>query len=104
MKFVSGLTMYESHPNPRKDILDNLTQKVKDLESKKKNLIDKQFVKKNNNNNRISSMRVSNLQGQKKVSNILNNINNETNDHVDNCYDTVISGNKVKVSVKEKLN
>jgi len=41
MKFVSGLTMYESHPNPRKDILDNLTQKVKDLESKKKNLIDK---------------------------------------------------------------
>lgn len=49
-------------------------------------------------------MRVSNLQGQKKVSNILNNINNETNDHVDNCYDTVISGNKVKVSVKEKLN
>lgn len=41
MKFVSGLTMYESHPNPRPDIVEILSQKVKDLESKKKNLIDK---------------------------------------------------------------
>lgn len=78
--------------------MDSLTQKVKDLESKKKNLIDKYFVKKNNNNTRISSMRVSNLQNQKKLSNINNNIDNGNQYQIDKSEDIVISNNKEKVS------
>ena len=78
--------------------MDSLTQKVKDLESKKKNLIDKYFVKKNNNNTRISSMRVSNLQNQKKLSNINNNIDNGNQYQIDKSEDIVISNNKEKES------
>lgn len=79
--------------------MDSLTQKVTDLESKKKNLIDKYFVKKNNNHTRISSMRVSNLQNQKKLSNINNNnIDNGNQYQIDKSEDIVISGNKEKVS------